>query len=1203
MFILHLPFPELPTLPGDFDMEVASVPLNRGLPPASHKPSKKRGETHTAAAGTLGQDQHSFARGAGRKADFLPIHQYRIIKTSPTSPFYLIRFSIFFAALFAAVEHGHLEKARTILESTDVDVNSVNNDGLSPLDVAVLSNNRLLVKMLVSFGAREGNQFLSTEKLGSHLKHLLGEAEMRLQELGGLLDEPCGAPLNTRASFSSIIGNAYPTSSMTGCAGGDTEKQAIAWGRRAKTLKRLVLGFTQARPPDPPSLVALEITSSSTVSVRLQEPTASDSAITTKFKVQWSTRADFSVITGEKEILDMFTPNCTIELTQGRRYFFRAACGNLKGYGAFFTSTPSSVVPSTWREKTNGNQGKLRQLDQLMEEVKQVRPGSEILEPPGPQRRTQRKKTTIKQLFTAASKFQKNLRRGIHLACILYHEDKVLVTNEDFLPVIEIDETFPSCIHNDLHWLMKVACTWDDIKLLKADMEKNASSAIHFRTKLLSAALQMQSSLCLQDLGQLYYKPLKDSQGTVVLSTVNYVKTPKSVSVLNSRWLPMNKVFKKTVLSEDHSISEILMASIQEQINYHQVSSLKLGRGLYLAYLKMQSSVDLIQVVVSSKSPNMLPHCKIRDNPHVSAEEWQYLRQQHLPDVLDNATELQRTFLELVTSAGKRLFNYMDISNENANVHRLYDTEVIDLTDEVSFIVICPSAEFSCSVPGQREILLQRGDLLSLPIQVFEMIHLNTYQNSIIKKYAKLSCLLELDAYTANHLHREAFSNSEVAIAKERLTKLQELQAKLNSIWKSVRWLMDVISFARDRITNGLTMRYILEKEIGVCTSPKRSLLQIPPRESKAIKSTPGRGSWPGPGGTSCMTPGGNLVNEFSKSEQHLSTNEASTQYLSACSDSDSRKNSDSYNSDYFNPHLPPSRSEDMLFSIPTTSNQRHRASTVSSVSATTSPLMNIRPLYGGSMVSVNTLNTTSNSIHSLSSDSDSTPQPMSSSTPHKSRSKPKMASSRSMTNVKQNVLDISTKSERHRPRNLNLEPNPSHSNLESSLSKSLNNIRSFADVDAPLTYLKPPDAVKRAENGDNLFKLPLPDVQTQSTSKEQQSGILQVFAAYETGLASGTSLKLHVTPRTTAREVVDLVVKQLNMAVVLKGKEGPIYNADKLKNFCLVAVIGARERCLRDDFKPLQLQNPWKKGRLYVRQKQDVLAALEHSSKHSAII
>lgn len=35
---------------------------------------------------------------------------------------------------------------------------SVNSDGLSPLDVAVLSNNRPLAKMLVTFGAQEGNQ-------------------------------------------------------------------------------------------------------------------------------------------------------------------------------------------------------------------------------------------------------------------------------------------------------------------------------------------------------------------------------------------------------------------------------------------------------------------------------------------------------------------------------------------------------------------------------------------------------------------------------------------------------------------------------------------------------------------------------------------------------------------------------------------------------------------------------------------------------------------------------------------------------------------------------------------------------------------------------------------------------------------------------------------------------------------------------------
>jgi hypothetical protein len=38
------------------------------------------------------------------------------MRFTPEFPFY-------FTALFAAVEHGHLEKVRTIIESTDVDVN------------------------------------------------------------------------------------------------------------------------------------------------------------------------------------------------------------------------------------------------------------------------------------------------------------------------------------------------------------------------------------------------------------------------------------------------------------------------------------------------------------------------------------------------------------------------------------------------------------------------------------------------------------------------------------------------------------------------------------------------------------------------------------------------------------------------------------------------------------------------------------------------------------------------------------------------------------------------------------------------------------------------------------------------------------------------------------------------------------------------
>jgi len=61
--------------------------------------------------------------------------------------------------------------------------------------------------------------------------------------------------------------------------------------------------------------------------------------------------------------------------------------------------------------------------------------------------------------------------------------------------------------------------------------------------------------------------------------------------------------------------------------------------------------------------------------------------------------------------------------------------------------------------------------------------------------------------------------------------------------------------------------------------------------------------------------------------------------------------------------------------------------------------------------------------------------------------------------------------------------------------------------------------------------------VNQSSIENNNSSSILQIYAAYDTGLVSGTSLKLKCTQKTTSREVINLVVKQLNMAVVLKGK------------------------------------------------------------------
>lgn len=437
-----------------------------------------------------------------------------------------------------------------------------------------------------------------------------------------------------------------------------------------------------------------------------------------------------------------------------------------------------------------------------------------------------------------------------------------------------------------------------------------------------------------------------------------------------------------------------------------------------------------------------------------STEEQQAINHLTAINADEKPSESQEMFLDQISTAARRLFREMEIPVETVNTHRIYDLEVIELNNDVSFIMVCPPAEQACSVPGQKEILLQKGDLLSLPIQAFEMIHLQTYHTSILNKYSKLSCVLELDVALAAHSHREAFSCTELQTAKERLTKLEDLQNNLNIVWKGERWLMDLIGFARDKdkagSSSGILLGRVLESNpTQPCPSPeterqagekdanlKVDLLQIPSRDGKITKTSPGRGSWPGPAGNGNHA---HLHPEFSKSEQqlslgprHASTLNLSSQFLGAdakyarkgsgdsqftqssmasnnylSSNSQFDVKSTGSHSSVGSHRLPPSRSEDTLVLQNEGAETKPRPHSMNNASTTSSPLLTVKGFYPGSMISVRTVKNASESAQSLSSDSESQSCPLS--VPLKLRPSPNRApcnviASKSMTNVKSDV-------------------------------------------------------------------------------------------------------------------------------------------------------------------------------------------------------
>ncbi|XP_050538090.1 ankyrin repeat and fibronectin type-III domain-containing protein 1 isoform X9 [Daktulosphaira vitifoliae] len=934
--------------------------------------------------------------------------------------------------LFAAVEHGQLEKAKNILTTCEVQVNSVNSDGLTPLDVAFLGNDHELVRLLLSHGATEET---SMKNLEPHLLNLLSEAERRVLEL-----RLCGNQDNLQT------------------------KTLALWERRKRGLKKMLIGFEHAKPPDKPEKIILQVTGNDSVSVSCIEADNPDSAICTKFNIEWSTSESFKSVAGTI-CMPATDGKVTISnLEHGKTYYFRCNAGNLKAFSEYLDPVPITV--SSWwdvcQESRRCTSVMKVKMDDILDKMISIRPDlhRSSFEVGGGIDNTastkKRKPPTFKHLFSGNTKLHKNLRRGVYLSCLLYHEDKVLVSNEDYLPVVEIDDTYPKEMLNDFHWFYKVAFAWKDLKWLKDDLEKSTNSSFSFRTKIIQAVIQMQDVLNSQNLGKVYYKPIRDSDGTTVICMVSNVSQPKNI--VNLKWTPMTKILKKSSRSEN--LTDLLISSIQDQIMFHQTSCNRLPKGLYVGYLLMRSSVDMLHVMVPSQNPNMPACCKVRDNPHVTAEEWLWLRQ----GISSGSCETKCLgFMSQFKMATNRLYSLVQIPKDKRSVQRIYTSEVIEVDRDVSLIMIVPPAEVACAVgeSSHSALHLQRTELVPLTVQVFEMIHFGTYRANTLLLYARLSSVVQMDTDDARYSIRQAWSSSDLEAAKLRLDTVETLETRLNAAWKHLRWLLDVMNFARERLftsqmSNTNYSKSASNSQLEMKSVKSNSLLQLP--DTKLVKS---RGSWPGPGLNSMRTLE-SVCPEISRSDQYLSPS----------------------------PH-------DRGFIL--TSKQ--------SCSSETSGDSKDDPDY-----------------------------------------------------IEEQVSDKSDHS------------------FKTPLDSSIKELPTVVKVDSE-EYVTP------TLKSEGLVPVPAP-------------GIIEVHAAYDTGLSHPASLTLHISPTTSAREVVQLFLQQLNMSVLVKGKTGPIYPSTEFANFCLVSVTGARERCLRDDFKPLQLTEPWRNGRMYIRHKQDVLAALElHSS------
>lgn len=81
----------------------------------------------------------------------------------------------------------------------------------------------------------------------------------------------------------------------------------------------------------------------------------------------------------------------------------------------------------------------------------------------------------------------------------------------------------------------------------------------------------------------------------------------------------------------------------------------------------------------------------------------------------------------------------------------------------------------------------------------------NNYR--FISQYSRVSICLDFELICAQQSQREAFSINEADETRFRLTHLSSCQQDLDDIWRSSRWLVDVINCAKDKSYAGISLK------------------------------------------------------------------------------------------------------------------------------------------------------------------------------------------------------------------------------------------------------------------------------------------------------------------------------------------------------------------------------------------------------------
>ncbi|CEF70712.1 Ras-association domain and Fibronectin, type III domain and Immunoglobulin-like fold domain and Ankyrin repeat-containing domain-containing protein [Strongyloides ratti] len=1049
---------------------------------------------------------------------------FRYVKTlkSPESFGNIQQNILILIEAITAVEVDDIDTLKTLISNNDFDVNISLKSGLyrefrqkiGLLDVALMLGHYKCANLLLESGAtiKQDIDIVNRRKIVSEVKKIFEDKRKYFLE-------------------------------KTNDKKNEDEKEVYHFVEQSKLIKKMEEVLGQDETTGHVIDARVYVSSSSTVLFEFFPPPNSLGNTIIKYKLEWSLSKTFDEIIDYKIIYDLRQSSVEIDnLIHGNSYCFRITAGSIYGDGIPIIANPCPITISSWEDVDNiiiGNDIESHQeaINVLTKDVEKFKNSIvwQTIFPTNNEVNLKKKSSRLRHLFSASKKFVKNVQKGIYLASIIYTTDKILCTVDDALPIISIDEKNINMSKDDMKWLIKLSRCWNQLYILH-DITNIQSSNFQFRTSIIDSINSMINALGVKDIGTVHHTPIIfEKNETIFIVTVRYTFDGQISQGLATKWITLNKIIRKKT---NCPAIDFLNNEIINILNFYESYQIPLDRGLYLCYLKTFSTLNSVNLIVPENLPNSLPFVCVRDNPHVSKEEWEWIQMlnDYIPfeddnylnclnndketindviylksnDNIDNdnvntnnkkkivPTYAQKHFQEKIYRSIQIFLNDLGISSSKMVDHRLYRLRIFRLHPDVSMILIVPNIEEVCTMVTDNKNLVENMELLkscqTIPIPIFEMLHLSTYQPKFMTTFCQLSIFIEHYLGITQYEYRKCIIDRDEKVYKELFNKLNEFKNKLENIWKNAKWISNITTIARD---------------------PKKK---------------------------SCFV-------DFSKI-------------------SISKKSKDTHK---FN-----------LYSDPESNNNSHFNDLISKKFVNNATLHKLGKEYA--LTSNIFLNNIS-SERKKKSFSEKSNAIFSFDKLFINDNKRNMYRS-SMTERQKHTSQYLKKNNKDES-SLRIRSASQGSNFFKFRSKS-----SKSDIHVPRKgCLARNDTASIVSDYDYKNTIDI-------TSKEMKEfGLLRVHLAFSYCQNIGASIRLRVTKNTTCKEVISLIVKQLNHVkpkVINEGfyntPENNIKNNEikddiyKEENFCLVAVLGGRERRLRNEFQPLKLSSPWNKGKLYIR-------------------